>query len=197
MRASSVFFQTRGAQVNIETCPLADGSLARILIDRRYRIIEFSNVLYRELDSRLGAFSPISGVRVIEARREEYFIWAETAARGFSEGSEVSPIMREAALVFFEQTDARHILVEVDGVIAAAGAIAINEGIGNIFGTSTLLGFRGRGAQSALIRACLELAASMECTLVMATTACGSSSQRNFERQGFRIAYTRTKFLLD
>ena len=42
------------------------------------------------------------------------------------------------------------------------------------------------------------MAKSLEsgCDLAMMVAEAGSGSQRNAERQGFRIAYTRTKWLL-
>lgn len=191
------FFLERGAPVNIELCPLADESILRLLAARGYALTEFSNVLVRDISQGLNGHPEQPDVRVTVARREEFYIWSETVARGFTDDVEVPPIMREAAVTFFHESDVKHLLVHLDGVVVAGGAIAINEGIGDIFGTSTLHGFRGRGAQSALIRGCLEAASEAGCTLVMATTACGSTSQRNFERQGFQIVYTRSKFCLD
>src|SRR5438477_325043 len=49
------FYRAHGAPVNIETCPLADPSLLKLLNERGYRPIEYSNIFVRELtdgDSR-------------------------------------------------------------------------------------------------------------------------------------------------
>ncbi len=189
-----LFLRERGAPVSIELCPLADESLLRILVRRGYVVSEFSNVLVCDLGAALGPDPAPTNARVTAATREQAHLWAETVARGFSDDQEVPASMLEVALTFFHETSVRHLLVEIDGVVVAAGAIAINEGTGCIFATSTLRDFRGRGAQAALIRACLEAALDDGCTLVMATTACGSTSQRNFERQGFQVVFTRSKF---
>jgi GNAT superfamily N-acetyltransferase len=61
-------------------------------------------------------------------------------------------------------------------------------------GASTVPAWRGRGAQGALLRARLAHAASIGCDLAMMGAAPGSASQRNGERAGFRIAYTRIKW---
>lgn len=188
------FYRDRGAPINIEVCPLADASLVRILSDRGYRVVEFSNVLVRELDSP-AHFTHFNGAaRVREAKPEEYYVWVEAVARGFSDDKDFLPILREAGLVFFHEANVRPFLIDVGGIVAGGGALAIHDGIANIFGTSTIRSYRGRGAQSALISACLRVASEAGCKIAMATTLCGTTSQRNFERQGFQIAYTRCKF---
>ena len=54
--------------------------------------------------------------------------------------------------------------------------------------------WRNRGAQRALLEHRLGRAAEAGCDLAMMGAAPGSASQRNAERQGFRIAYTRIKW---
>jgi hypothetical protein len=55
---------------------------------------------------------------------------------------------------------------------------------------------RTQGAQLALLDARLRYAVERGCDLAMMGAAPGSSSQRNAERHGFRIAYTRIKWRL-
>ncbi|MBX3276708.1 MAG: hypothetical protein KF868_01775 [Acidobacteria bacterium] len=192
-----VFFRSRRAPINIEVCPLADESLVQQLSARGYRVVEFSNVLVREIEPARMPVTIDGGVRVREVKPEEYFVWIEAVARGFSDNPDFLPVMREAGMVFFYQENTRKFLVDVEGIVSGGGALSIYDGIANIFGTSTIKSFRGKGSQSALIRACLDEAAEAGCTLAMATTMCGTISQRNFERQGFHIAYTRCKFARD
>jgi GNAT superfamily N-acetyltransferase len=59
---------------------------------------------------------------------------------------------------------------------------------------STRHEFRRRGVQAALISARLEAGRAAGCDLAMSVTQPSSGSQRNLERQGFRVVYTRTKF---
>jgi len=53
--------------------------------------------------------------------------------------------------------------------------------------------FHRRGAHAALIRARLAEAAARGCDLITAGTQPGSTSQRDYERQGFLVAYTKIK----
>ena len=60
-----------------------------------------------------------------------------------------------------------------------------------MFGTATLPAFRNRGVQSALIERGLHEAALAGCEYAVVSTQPASGSQRNMERRGFRLAYTK------
>ena len=55
---------------------------------------------------------------------------------------------------------------------------------------------RRRGLQTALLHERMRYAFEHECKLAMMVALPGSDSQRNAERKGFRVAYTRTKWQL-
>ncbi|MCA1573915.1 MAG: GNAT family N-acetyltransferase, partial [Acidobacteria bacterium] len=55
---------------------------------------------------------------------------------------------------------------------------------------------RKQGAQLALLEGRLRYAAQQGCDIAMMGALPGSGSQRNAERNGFRIAYTRVKWHL-
>jgi GNAT superfamily N-acetyltransferase len=55
---------------------------------------------------------------------------------------------------------------------------------------------RRRGLQAALLEARMRFAFEHGCDLAMMVAEAASNSQRNAERQGFRIAYTRFKWRL-
>jgi hypothetical protein len=59
------------------------------------------------------------------------------------------------------------------------------------------MAYRRRGAHSAVIRARLVEAAARGCDLITAGTLPGSVSQRDYERQGFQVAYTKATMVLD
>ena len=88
----------------------------------------------------------------------------------------------------------RAFLAWIDGVAVAAGALAIHDGVALLAGAATLPQWRGRGAQRALLEHRLAVAAEAGCDLATMGASPGSASQRNAERHGFRIAYTRIKW---
>jgi hypothetical protein len=63
-------------------------------------------------------------------------------------------------------------------------------------GACTIPEARKQGAQLALLDYRLRYAAEQGCDLAMMCAQPGSASQRNAERHGFRIAYTRIKWQL-
>ena len=70
-------------------------------------------------------------------------------------------------------------------------------GLATLFADGTMLGFRGAGLQGALIRERLRSAVEEGCDLATASTLPGSVSQRNYERNGFQVAYTKTILVRD
>jgi len=85
-------------------------------------------------------------------------------------------------------------LAELDGRAIATAVLSIYDGVAHLAGASTIPDGRRRGAQNALLDARLRFAAERGCDLALMGAAPGSGSQRNAERNGFRIAYTRVKW---
>ena len=188
------FFRSRGAEVFHEVCPLADPSVFDLIRERDYKPVEFSNVLYRPIDRDLrlqGSRNKEIKVRVVE--KDEVDLWAETACEGWSEFPEVTDFLKELNQVRAHSTGLSF-LAELNGQPIAAGALTIAGGIALLAGASTVPSARRQGAQNALLEERLRYAASQGCTDAMMATLLGSGSQRNSERNGFRIAYTRTKW---
>ncbi len=75
-------------------------------------------------------------------------------------------------------------------------ALLIHESVALLAGASTIPEGRKQGAQLALLESRLRYAAEQGCDIAMMCALPGSASQRNAERQGFRIAYTRIKWNL-
>ena len=60
-----------------------------------------------------------------------------------------------------------------------------------LFADATIARYRRLGLQRELIAARLNEALALGCDLVTASTLPGSASQRNYERMGFEVVYTR------
>ena len=134
-------------------------------------------------------FSP--AVRLIEPGEEE--LYARISAAGWSEfglGDFILEIGRVSAVA----EGIRLFLAEMDGTPIAAGALGLCDGVAHLAGASTIPEGRKRGAQLALLDHRLHYAAAHGCDVAMMASLPGSGSQRNAERHGFRIAYTRIKW---
>lgn len=189
------FFQAKGAEVFHEVCPMADKSVFTLFNERGYRPVEFSNVLYRPItpDLRLQRPSAVA-VRLVE--KDDTELWAQTAFEGWSEFTEIADYLRDLGRVTV-RSKALSFLAELDGKPIAAGALTIAGDVALLAGASTIPSARRQGAQLALLEGRLRYAASHGCTIGMMAAEPGSGSQRNAERHGFRIAYTRTKWQLN
>lgn len=190
------WFAERGAAVHHEVCPLADAQLLELLPARGYRPVEQSTVLVQELGAGAGsatggrdAAPPVRAIEDGEVNR-----WADCAAAGWGETPELAAFMRDFGRVSARSRGTTCFVAEHEGQMIAAAALAMHDGVALLAGASTIPAWRGRGAQGALLRARLAHAAAAGCDLAMVAAAPGSTSQTNTERQGFRIAYTRTKW---
>ncbi len=69
--------------------------------------------------------------------------------------------------------------------------MAVREALASFFGDGTVPEFRRCGLHASLIRARLNAALAQGCDLATASTLPGSVSQRNYERLGFQVVYTK------
>ena len=190
------FFMSRSADVFHEVCPMADQSVFTLIRERGYQPIEFSNVLYRPIspDLRLQA-TRNDRIKVRVTGKDEIDLWTQTSFEGWSEFPEYADFFRDLAKVF-AHSKGPSFIAELDGKPIATGALTIHGDVALLAGASTIPEARRQGAQLALLEERLRYAAAQGCTIGMMVALPGSGSQRNAERHGFRIAYTRTKWML-
>ncbi len=189
------FFQSKGAEVFHEVCPMADTSVFTLFNERGYQPVEFSNVMYQPITPDLRLHEP-SGIKVRLIEKNEVDLWAQTAFEGWSEFTEIADYLRDLGQVT-ARSKSLSFLAELEGKPIATGALTIAGDVALLAGASTIPTARRQGAQLALLEERLRYAASQGCTVGMMAALPGSGSQRNAERHGFRIAYTRTKWHLN
>jgi hypothetical protein len=185
------FFRERGAPVLHEVSPLADPVLIEMLNSRGYQPLEYTTVLYQALDP-VGYEHPVANprlrTRIVGA--DEAARWADISAEGWStDAPELIEFIRGLGQLTARST--QPFLAELDGQPIATGSLYLHEGVALVAGASTVPAGRRQGAQAALL-----YAAEHGATIATMGALPGSQSQRNAEKQGFRIAYTRTKWQL-
>ncbi len=185
------FFRSRGAPVSLELSPLADPALFQSLADRGYRIAEFNNVMVR----RLAGFEITLTPRVRRAQPGDADLWAHTLGHGFFENPELTEAEMDIGRDLFRVPASICYLGSVEGEAAAGAALAIHNNLATLCADGTIPGFRRRGLQSELIVARLNEAVARGCDLATASTLPGSGSQRNYERLGFQVAYTKVTLI--
>jgi GNAT superfamily N-acetyltransferase len=189
------FFTERKAPVFHEVSPLADASLLPLLTDRGYQVIEFTSVVWRPIDRGVRLADTVNDRLIVRPiSDDEHDLWARTGAAGWSHRPELTTFMHELASVNVRRRNHIAFLAEANGEAIASAGLALIDGVALLAGASTVPAARRQGAQLALLDARLRYAAVHGCDIAMMGAQPGSDSQRNAERQGFRIAYTRVKW---
>jgi hypothetical protein len=128
------------------------------------------------------------------SRNEESLLLSDLAlARRLERATE---FLLEIGRINAKRTDTHLFFAELDGQPIATGVLSVSEGVALLAGASTIPEGRKQGAQLALLEARLRYGVKHDCDLAMMCAQPGSASQRNAERYGFRIAYTRIKWQL-
>ena len=190
------FFERRGAPVFHEVSPLADAQLLPLLGERGYRPIELTSVMFRPIRDELPIKAGNEEIRVRITGEDEWELWARTATKGWNEFPELAEAMYGLSEITAKRRNGLCFLAELDGQAIATGVLLLHAGVALLGGASTIPEARRQGAQLALLESRLRYAAQNGCDLAMMCALPGSASQRNAERQGFRIAYTRIKWQL-
>jgi GNAT superfamily N-acetyltransferase len=189
------FFKTRGAQVMHEVCPLAGAATLDLLCVRKYRPFEVSSVLFRAVEKPSEEQSLNIRIHVVEP--EDVPRWRSVSIRGWThEHPELEPFVQQMGAISMAREQSPCFLAEVDGEVGAAGVLIIHEGVALFGGSTTVPELRRRGLQAALLDGRMQHAFEQGCDLAMMVAEAGSNSQRNAERKGFRVAYTRLKWRL-
>lgn len=193
------FFSKYDAPVFHEISPMADPSLLELLNKRGYRPVELTTVMYRTLDTySANAFTQNSAISTRVISPDEVDVWARTSADGWATENEgLADFMFSFGRVGAQCKGAFPYLCELNGKPISTGALLIYDDICLLAGASTIPEGRNRGAQTALLSARLRHATENGCTLAMMAASPGSQSQRNAQKNGFEIAYTRIKWELN
>jgi hypothetical protein len=185
------FFRSRGSAATVDICPFADFSLVELLSQRGYRISEFANVMVRGIAPGEEVPDNAETTEVRLADRSEAELYGNTVVRGFFGRDEVTPEESNLGRVLFHMPEALAYFGVVDSMPVSCGQMAIHHGVASCFGDSTVIAYRRRGAHTAIIRARVAEAAGRGCDLITAGVSPGTTSQRDYERVGFQVAYTK------
>jgi GNAT superfamily N-acetyltransferase len=178
------FYFDRSSESLIDLCPLADPAVIEEIARRGYQVVEFNNIMARPLLTYDARYQAPPALEVREIAPAETPLWCHTVARGFS-GLDAPPE---------ELTSMMSTICDFGQAFLAAGggaAMSIRQGVALFYGDATVPEGRGKGIQSALIRARLAAAAQAGSEFAMAAVLPGSGSQRNYERAGFQLVYMR------
>lgn len=189
------FFQERNAPVFLEVSPLAAPESLNLLNERGYQPVEYTSVLCRRIGPKTVSPNFKSSsiqVRKVEATESERF--AQTSASGWTDDPQFREMILGFGRTFSTTQGSTGMIAELNEKTIATGLVFVAENVALLAGASTIPSARNQGAQSALLEARLQYAIDQGCDLAMMCALPGSPSQRNAQRNGFQIAYTRMKW---
>lgn len=193
LRIVEEFFDSRGASTVHEASSFTPTATMQLIRARGYTAVEESVVLVKPTITDSSETNADVTVRLID--ESESRVWARVSAEGWSsEGDELTAFVESLGLVSARARGIHCFIAEADGQPVAAAALSLAAGIALLAGASTVPTARRRGAQRALLQTRLGFAQAQGFDLAMIVTQPASASQRNAERQGFRAAYSRTKW---
>lgn len=187
--AVEAFYNERRVDTVIDLCPLADPSLLALLQGRHYQLRNWMSMLFLPLPATLTTRN--SELRITRASLEQAELWLATSVRGFDESDEIASSTLHILTPNFYAKNAHCYFAWQGDVPIATGAMYLHNNVVELGGASTLVAHRKQGAQSALIQQRLSDAHALGCDLAVVLTEPGGASQRNMQRRGFQLAYTR------
>jgi hypothetical protein len=192
------FYNRFSAPIFHEISPMSDPTHMEILYKCGYQPVELTSILYKPLSKDDSSYQLINPeITTRDMQKGEENIWAATSAKGWSaEAPGLSEFIYEFAQIATQSRGVLSFFAHLNGKPISTGMLYMDNGIALITGDSTIAEGRNCGAQTALIDARLNRAADHGCTFAMMAASPGSQSQKNAEKNGFRLAYTRTKWKL-
>lgn len=195
------FYRSHCAPAQLDLCPLTDPSLLELVKERGYGIAELNNVRYLRIGELAGdttqpepgPSSPLPGVEIRQAAKEEASVLSSIVTRSFFEKGDAPEGFDDLITPMYEFPGSITYAAFVDGqpAAAAAGLIIPEHRVLALFGAGTLPPFRGRGIQTELLRARMKAGAEAGCEYAVIVTQGGTTSERNSVRLGFQCAYSK------
>ena len=190
------FYRAHHAPAQVDLCSLHEPAVFEMFKERGYAIAELNNVLYRKLDAEEKLPPPPAGCEIRRSLLEEAdAAGAIVESAFFPDGAPeafrglIAPFYQmERALAFVASVESK---LEGKLVACGTGLVIPEHRVFALCGAGTLTEFRGRGLQTALLRARIAAAAEAGCEYAVVVTNGGTTSQRNAERLGFRVAYSK------
>jgi len=186
------FYRGHKAPSQVDLTPLHRPEVFEMFKERGYGIAELNNVLFRKLDPE-EKFPPApAGCQIRRSYPDEANVTGSIVeAAFFPDGAPEA--FRGLIEPLYQMEDSRAFVATVDDkpVSCGAGLVVREHKVFALCGAGTLEAYRGRGFQTALLRARLAAAIEAGCEYAVVVTQGGTISQRNAERLGFRVAYSK------
>lgn len=186
------FYRERNAPSQVDLTPLHGPEVFEMFKARGYSIAELNNVLYRKLDPEEEFPLPSDHYEIRRSPMEEAEIAGSIVESAFfPEGAPEA--FRGLITPLYQMKNALPFVATIDDepVACGTGLIIPEHRVFALCGAGTLSAYRGRGLQTALLQARMKAARDAGCEYAVVVTQGATTSQRNAERLGLRVAYSK------
>lgn len=186
------FYRERNAPSQVDLTPLHRPKVFELFKERGYAIAELNNVLCRKLD-RAEEFPPApEHCQIRRSPMDEAEVAGSIVESAFFPDG-APDAFRGLITPLYQMENALPFVATIDGkpVACGTGLIIPEHKVFALCGAGTLGAYRGRGLQTALLSARIQAARDAGCEYAVVVTQGGTISQRNAERLGLRVAYSK------
>jgi len=183
------FYRGRATSWEAVLTPFAGIEALGRLLDHGGKPMGWESALYRPFEIPLPDEESDSRIKIVEVETSGRRVWAELS-RGVFFGEEPTEIGATLSRMKEFAENLRAYIAYWDGQPVATASLTVGLGVAAFGGGATLPEFRGRGLQTALLLRRLADAA-LEADVATMGALPGSSSHRNAERLGFRVAWSQ------
>lgn len=186
------FYREHKAPSQVDLTPLHQPEIFELFKQRGYAIAELNNVLYRKLNPAEEFPPPPSGFEIRRSLPDEADITGAIVESAFFPEGAPEPFRGLIAPLYQMENALAFVATKESKPVACGTGIVIPEHrIFALCGAGTLAAYRGYGLQTALL--CFRMSAAVRagCEYAVVVTQGGTTSQRNAERLGFRVAYSK------
>jgi len=186
------FYGAHKAPPQVDLCPLHGPEVFEMFKQRGYAMAELNNVLYRKLNAAEKWPAPPSGCEIRRSSIEEAGITGAIVENAFFPDGAPEEF-RGLIDPLYQMDGSLAFVASVEGKLVACGTglVIAEHKVVALCGAGTLTEYRGRGLQTALLQRRMQVAADAGCEYAVIVTQGGTTSQRNAERLGFRVAYSK------
>jgi len=186
------FYREHKAPSQVDLTPLHAPEVFEMFKERGYAIAELNNVLCRKLDPKEEFPAPPDGCEIRRSPIDEAEITGSIVESAFFPDG-APEAFRGLITPLYQMEHARPFVATVEGkpVACGTGLVIPEHKVFALCGAGTMSAYRGRGLQTALLRARMKAAIVAGCEYAVVVTQGGTVSQRNAERLGLRVAYSK------
>lgn len=181
-------YKASGANLHLEISPGAlDEDVAKFLQARGYVQTKFLPVFIKPVGELSSSHS--DNLRVVHVSTPEELSQFQDA---YLQGWNIKDtVIRSYIERWSKYSDWKLFLAFLGDQPIGCAVLYLKNSIANFADATTPEKFRGKGAQTALLRARIKEAIACDAQLIVARADFGSTSQKNMEKQNLRISYVR------